>query len=141
MTEEMDAWYEKERLHRAAQDGDLGRVDELLKGCADINAFDEIGKTPLHYAAEKEHFTVVKYLLANGADVNAHHEPTISNTALADVAAACSLKMAQLLVEAGADPTIKGWMGLDALYHAQQRECDEGQRVYELLLKTLKSHA
>lgn len=137
----MDAWYEKERLHRAAQDGDLAGVAELVKGGAEVNAFDDIGKTPLHYAAEKEHFTVVEYLLAHGADVNAHHEPTISNTVLTDIAASCSLQMAKRLVEAGADPTIKGWMGLDALYHAQKRKKEEGQHVYELLVSTSRRHA
>jgi ankyrin repeat protein len=139
MTEPVDEdWYKKEQLHFAAHDGDLARVEDLVEGGFDVNAFDEIGKTPLHYAAKKEHFEVAKYLLAHGANVNAHHEPTISNTPLADIAASCSLEMAQLLVDAGADPTIGGWMGLNALHYAKDRKREEGRRVYELLARISK---
>jgi ankyrin repeat protein len=134
-------WYNEEQLHFAAQDGDLSRVEQFIKAGSDVNAFDDIGKTALHYAAEKEHFEVVTYLLAHGANVNAHHEPTISNTPLADIAANCSLKMAELLVDAGADPTIEGWMGLNALHHAKERKKAEGERVYELLARIARRHA
>jgi ankyrin repeat protein len=46
----MDNWYEKERLHFAAQDGDLESVKTLVNMGYPINAFDKISKTPLHYA-------------------------------------------------------------------------------------------
>jgi ankyrin repeat protein len=100
-----------------------------------VNAFDEIGKTPLHYAVEKEHFDVVRFLIEAGADVNAHHESTIGNTPLAEVAGNCSLGMANLLINAGADPTIRGWMQLNALDRAQNRKRNDGPKVYQLLLK------
>ncbi|MCM1982547.1 ankyrin repeat domain-containing protein [Lyngbya confervoides] len=136
-----DDWYQKEQLHFAAQSGDLARVEHLVKAGLDVDAFDEIGKTPLHYAAEKEHFKVARYLLAHGANANAYHEQTISNTPLGDIAARCSLQMAQLLVDAGADPTIRGWMGLTALHRAKERKKEEGQRVYELLARISMHHA
>ena len=124
-------------LHFAAQDGDLDEVRRLLSEGRDINAFDDLGKTPLHYAVMKEHLEVARALIEHGADVNAHHEPTISNTPLSEVAGNCSLAMAKLLIDAGADPTIRGWMQLNAFDRAKgrKREDRDGPQVYELLLR------
>ena len=54
------------RLHSLARKGDLARVRLLLKVGADVNAKDEGGRTPLRYAAEKGHESVVRYLAAEG---------------------------------------------------------------------------
>jgi ankyrin repeat protein len=125
-------------LHLAAVSGDLPRVRALLAAGWDINEFDEFGKTALHYAADEEHLDVVRHLLESGANVNAADARTIGNTPLANVAGSCSLELAQILIAAGADPTIRGWMGLDALYRAGKRMNDEGRRVYELLEKSAR---
>lgn len=122
----MDDWFECEKLHRAAEAGDLDLVRELLgQGCP-INAFDEVGNTPLHYAVLGEHVTVIDVLLRSGADVNAHDERVIGNTPLGEAVSTCSLRVARLLVEAGADPTIPGWMQLTALDRAKRRRHEEG---------------
>jgi ankyrin repeat protein len=95
----------------------------------------------LHYAARGEHLDLVQLLLGSGARVDAHHAPTIGNTPLGDVAATCSLAMARLLVEAGADPTIPGWMQLTALDKAAGRQRGDGPKVYELLLQSVRRKA
>lgn len=77
-------------------------------------------------------------MLAAGAKVDARDEARAGNTALAEVAAECSLEMAKALVEAGADPTIPGWMQLTALDRAKKRQRDDGPKVYELLLAAAK---
>jgi ankyrin repeat protein len=133
--------FERERLHRAAEDGNVPLIGQLIDAGLDINAFDELGRTPLHYAAQREHLDAVRYLISRGADVNARHEPTISNTPLADIASSCTFEMAKLLVDSGADPTIEGWMRLNALHRAKDRKRDEGRRVYELLVKKAGRHA
>ena len=120
-------------LHSAAQHGDLARMRTLLKKGVDINRFDEIGKTPLHYAVEYNQLAAVELLLESGADVNAHDERVLSNTPLGDNSGCCTYAMARLLIEAGADPTIRGWMQLDALDNAVDRQDDEGEKVRELL--------
>ncbi len=127
-------------LHSAAQDGDLDLVKRLLAEGHDINAFDELGKTPLHYAVEGEQFDVARYLIEHGADVNAHHEPSIGNTPLGEVSGNCSLRIAKLLVDSGADPTIPGWMQLNALHRAEKRKRGDGPLVYELLVRASKKH-
>jgi ankyrin repeat protein len=135
----MSTWFENEKLHFAAADGDLEKVRELVEEGFEVNAFDEgLSLTPLHYAVRGEHLEVAKYLLSVGADVNAHDEETIGETPLGDVAADCSYEVAELLVRAGADPTINGWMQITALYRASQRKTEEGKRVYDLLLKSAK---
>src|SRR5262245_13778568 len=131
--ENVDEWFERERLHCAAQDGDLETVRALVASGADVNAFDDLGMTPLHYAAKNEQLSIAQFLLQHGAHVNAHHEPTVGNTPLREIAGNCSLHMAQLLVEAGADPTIPGWMQITALHSASQRKRGDGPKVYELL--------
>lgn len=134
----MDDWFEQQRLHRAAEAGDLPAVQNLLgRGCP-VNAFDELGRTPLHYAVRGEHFAVIDYLLRQGAEINAHDERVIGDTPLGEASSTCSLKMAQILVASGADPTVQGWMQLSALDRAAQRKRSEGtgsegQAVYEFL--------
>lgn len=135
--EDIDDWIERERLHDAAADGDLTKVKELVAKDYDVNAFnDGFGWTPLHCAVRGEHIDVAKYLLSVGADVNSHQEERIGETPLGEVAANCSFEIAELLVKAGANPTIPGWMGITALYSASKRKRVEGLLVYELLLET-----
>lgn len=128
-----DGWYERERLHFAAQDGDLSLIKRLLAGGSGINTFDDLGKTALHWAAKKEHLEVAAFLIEAGADVNARDESRIGDTALGEIAGNCSFAMARLLIDAGADPSIRGWMRLNALDRAKLRKRGDGPRVYALL--------
>jgi ankyrin repeat protein len=132
-------WFEKEQLHFAAADGDLEKVKSLLAAGYPINAFDDtLSYTPLHYAAKENQLNVVRYLIEAGADVNANEEEKIGNTVLMHVAANCSFEMAKTLVDAGADPTIPGWMQLTALDKSMERKKPEGQKVHQLLVEAAK---
>jgi ankyrin repeat protein len=133
-----DEWFERERLHFAAQQGDLDEVRALVAKGADVNAFDDLGMTPLHHAAKEERLEVARFLLEHGANVNAHHEASIGNTPLGEIAPNCSYDIAKLLVDAGADPTIPGWMGITALHSASERKQEEGRKVHQLLLDASK---
>lgn len=133
-----DDWFNIEQLHRAAADGDVERVHELLSASYDPNVFDDLDWTPLHYAVEQEHLDVMRALIDAGANVNAHNEERIGNTVLREFADRCSYEVAKCLVEAGADPTIPGWMAITALDQARGRKKPEGVRVYELLLEQAK---
>jgi ankyrin repeat protein len=129
----MDDWVDPEPLHSSAQAGDLARVRELVEQGVPINAFDDLGKTPLHDAAREEHDDVSLLLIRSGANVNAHDERVIGDTPLGEVAGNCTLRMARLLVDAGADPTIPGWMQLTALDRAKERKRGDGPQVDDLL--------
>jgi len=117
----------------------VAAVSELIAAGHRVNRFDELGKTPLHYAAEGEHFETVELLIAHGADVNARHEPSLGNTPLREVADRCSLRMAKLLIAAGADPIVPGWMQITALDKAASRKRAEGPAVYDLLVRSARN--
>jgi hypothetical protein len=62
-------------IHDAAKAGDVEKVRTLLKGNPDlVNAKDENGATPLHWAARYDNRPVAEVLLANKADVNARQK-------------------------------------------------------------------
>jgi ankyrin repeat protein len=60
-----------EPLLRAAEAGDLARVQDLLAAGADCDARDADGATVLMHAAHAGHLEVVRALIDAGADVNA----------------------------------------------------------------------
>ena len=65
-------------------------------------------------------------------------EENIGETPLEEIAANCSFDMAKVLVDAGADPTILGWMANTALDSSAARKKPEGNRVHKLLVDTVK---
>jgi len=58
----------------AAKVGDVEAVREFLAAGADVNAKDEFGGTPLHFAAEEGHKEIAELLIAAGANVNAKNK-------------------------------------------------------------------
>ena len=135
---EFRARHQREQLHRAARDGDLAAVRLFLQRKYPLNRFDEIGKTPLHYAVQEGHVFIVEELLAAGADVNANDARRLGNTPLNDNIDSCSIEMAEVLIGAGADPTLPGWMGKSALDNVQTRKDADAERVRQLLKEALK---
>lgn len=120
-------------IHHAALVGDVAAVSKIIELGAQINAFDEIGYTPLLYAARNEHLEVVKLLIQAGVQIDAHDESRIGNTALGEIAGFCSYEMAKILIQAGANPTIRGWMQLSAIDRAKERTDANREPILRLL--------
>ena len=88
-------------IFRAASDGNVTAVQNLLNAGTDVNAREHEGETPLMYAAVAGKTEVVKLLLDRGADINA----TSSNheTALARAVGIKQYDTVKLLLDRGAD--------------------------------------
>lgn len=61
----------EEAFWEAARVGDLETIKRLHSEGLDVNVATEYGATALAYASDKGHIEIVRYLLDNGADVNA----------------------------------------------------------------------
>jgi ankyrin repeat protein len=104
-------------LFDAVRAGDAGRVKALLQSGAEVNTRDDIGATPLLYAAGLPSLDCLRALLDGGADVNS--STTNGSTALmwatADAAAV------RLLLDRGALVNTKTKDGTTALVTAARR--------------------
>ncbi len=125
--------FEIGQLHQAAADGNVEELKRLLQTdhVQFLNVFDELSLTPLMRAAMGDHLFAVELLIAAGADVNAHDNPRIGNTAINEVAGDGSFAIIETLLNAGADPTIRGWMNLNALDRARSRS--RNPAIYAML--------
>ena len=128
-----DDWFELERLHRAAAEGDIPQMASLVKSGFPVNAFDDLSQTPLHYAVDGEHYLAAQWLLDNGADVNINDEKMIGETALCVAVQGNYPEMVELLLQRGGNPDITGWMQLTARDRAKRRKDDEGQHIAKLI--------
>lgn len=105
----------------AIQDKDLVRVQELLPTVLPtINQIGNTGSTLLHFAVTYQgkpiDTQIVEFLLANGADPNAHLDNT--QPVLANAVSSESLKVVQLLLDHGANPNAKTYDHIPILAHA-----------------------
>ena len=133
MSHDLTAQFQREQLHRAAQSEDLARLNDLIDRKYPLNRFDDLGHTPLHYAVQANRLEIAKRLIKVGANVNAHDERVIGNTPLGGNARECTYEMAKLLIDSGADPTIRGWMQMNALDRARERKDANAAKIIRLL--------
>jgi ankyrin repeat protein len=128
-----DDWFEVERLHRAARDGDVKEMERLVAAHYDVNLFDDLSRAPLHYAVEGEHYKAAEWLLNHGACVNRYEDEKIGETALCFAVQQDYPEMVELLMKHGADPDIPGWMGQTARYRAYKRKDEDGKKICSIL--------
>jgi ankyrin repeat protein len=149
----------KTALHIAADAGQPGVVEVLLRAGANIEARSISDQTPLYYAAAAGHASVVQQLLEAGANLKARdkygasilyaaatagedaedtvelllerieHKSKLGRTLLHHAAAAGDKNMVELLIERGVDLDAKTTAGETALYLAMIRERDEIVRL------------
>lgn len=128
-------WYELERLHHAADEGDLGEMKRLVAAGYDMAMFDNLGWTPLHHAVNAEHYKAALWLIDHGADVNANDEQSAGETALADAVRKGCPEIVELLLRKGADPDITGGMANTARLRAEWRNDGAGRQIAALIRK------
>ena len=107
-------------LMMAAMRGDLKVATALIAKDADVN---KTGWTPLHYAASSsqgEQLAVAKLLLENAAYIDAS-SPN-GSTPLMMAAMYGNVDTLKLLLDEGADPTLKNQLGLTAVDFAQRAD-------------------
>ena len=114
-------------LPGAVQRGDLIEVARLLDSGADVNAKDQVGKTPLMKAAQAGSLEVVKLLLDRGADANAKDE--YGNTALGMSAFAGRLEIVKLLLDVCAD--VKAGDMNSLVYRADRDDLEIARRLLD----------
>ena len=116
-------------LDEAAAKGYLNVVKLLLANRADMYAADCYGSMPIHYAAKKGRYEIVKYFLDQGMDPNityrAYMKPFFNEvpnysltTPLHSAVYSGSLETVQLLIEHGADVNAKNQNGCTPLFFA-----------------------
>jgi ankyrin repeat protein len=110
-------------------------------GKKNINEFDETQHTPLMSTVREHNIAFTKILLDAGADVNVHDEPNIGNTAISEAVHEGENEIAALLLSHGANPTIPGWMQLNAIDRAQRRVKSNGTERDRDLLAMLEAAA
>ncbi|GEM_PF-5791075 len=103
----------EEKFIRLCRKGDLKAVKKALENGANVNAWEEKGRTVLIEAAKKGNLELVQLLIRFNADVNAKDDKGI--TALMEASRHGYLFTAEALIRAGADvnaTTHSGWTAL-----------------------------
>jgi ankyrin repeat protein len=103
-------------LPLAACVGDLGRMKALVEKGADIKAKDELGWTPLYWAALTGQTEAAEFLVARGADVQAKTKDEA--TPLHQAASAGEVRLVELLIFKGAGVNVKDKRGNTPLHRA-----------------------
>ena len=122
-TQEWSQWSEDWWENVAVED-----VQKLLDAGHDVNAANDFGETPLHWAAYYSPAEVVELLLQHGADVNAR--TNYGATPLHWAAGHSTAEVVELLLQHGADVNARangGATPLDVVLHFNQNNREIAQ--------------
>lgn len=119
-------------LMLAALKGYASLVEKLVNNDADVN---KPGWTALHYAASGGHVQILEFLLEHSAYIDA--ESPNGTTPLMMAAMYGSPEAVKLLIQAGADLTVKNQLGLTALDFAVRGQRQNAQELIETGLARL----
>jgi ankyrin repeat protein len=103
---------ENDDLNQAALAGDRSRCEALLKKGASVNGPGMHGMKPIMSAAKGGSVETTRYLISNGADVNAHND---SGSALMWAVDSGNEELLRLLLVRGADASWTNALGQTAL--------------------------
>jgi len=117
-----------EACYAAIRQGDLAKLESLLKAAGSANTPDDRGITPLMYAAVAGSPESMTLLIRNGADVDARN--ALGSTAL--IWSVSEPKKVRLLLEAGANVNVASNEGRTGLFVAAMS--DNSADVVRLLL-------
>ena len=92
-------------LHLAGRAGHAPALDALLSGGAEVDVFTTTGATALHFAASSGHAVAIETLIRHGANINVTTQSD-AQTPLMWATASNRLDAIQILLEAGADPSL-----------------------------------
>lgn len=95
-------------------------VNLLIAYGAEVNAVNKSGLTPLHLSCRKTDSAVVKILVENGADINAHHLPQNMTPLMLVCKDNFAFRLIPLLLSYGADVTIQRHSKETALFYLVQ---------------------
>lgn len=102
------------------QTADMAR--QLIEHGANANEADANGVSPLHIAAGKNRIDVVRFLLKQGADINAQDKQT-GDSPLHYAMAVAFPDMAQLLLDSGASIDMPNASGYTPLHYSTKSGC------------------
>ncbi len=88
-------------LCKAAEEGDIEKVQSLIASNADVNAKNEYGYTPLHCAVDYGQKIIAEFLIESGAEVDAKNK--VGETPLHIAADLGRKDFAELLINNGAN--------------------------------------
>lgn len=107
-------------IHIVAGVGNLARLRAFLENGVDINAADNMDRTPLHYAAQSGQRDMAEFLITHGADMNA--KDAWGRTPLHWAVVSGYEDLVELLVAKGADLNAKNNAGQTPLNMALSRD-------------------
>jgi ankyrin repeat protein len=115
--------FDESPLHATAMKGRADVLELLIDagGRAFLNTFSYLHEAPLTAAARNGHVDAVRVLLEADSDLDAHDESNVGNTALQEAVETVFEPVVALLLRAGANPNIRGWMQLNAVNRAEMR--------------------
>lgn len=118
-------------LHAAAHEGDLQRLDALLKGGADTEARDGSGRTPVHVAAFASQDAVLERLARADANLDALEGQAYDVVTIAAVANDVPLLTRALALGASADNITSPYEGTALIAAAHLGHAEVVQRLIE----------
>ncbi len=117
-------------IHKAAYNGDIKKVQELLRKGVNPDERDSYGGTALHAAMFQKNMEIVKLLLEHHFDINAVG-PQNGYTPLHDAVWANNIEAVILLLDRKAKTNIKGKDGLTPFAKAQKEGKSDIVKLFE----------